>query len=134
MLLGLMFRVWVYGWVGFQYRIIVVTFFTYFINSGILLICALQFVQTQKYLVRAHFDVFYCIYWFLFIKLDFQMGFISDSELQPICVYAILWLHCGRKRDSKLANIDNPRSTSNRLWQPQKQLLVKGVRYYRTYF
>lgn len=49
-------------------RIIVVTICTYFINSTRLLISAGNLFRFAL-LIRA----FYCIYWFLFVKLDFQL-------------------------------------------------------------
>lgn len=57
-------------------RIIVVTICTYFINSTRLLISAGNLFRFAL-LIRA----FYCIYWFLFVKLDFQLHPHSQQRL-----------------------------------------------------
>lgn len=65
-------------------RIIVVTICTYFINSARLLISAGNLFRFAL-LIRA----FYCIYWFLFVKLDFQLRCGQCMHI-PVCLYD-LW-------------------------------------------
>lgn len=73
---GCMHRIW-----RCLLRIIVVTICTYFINSARLLISAGNLFRFAL-LIRA----FYCIYWFLFVKLDFQLRCGQCSRIYAVCL------------------------------------------------
>lgn len=68
--------------------VIVVTIFTYFINPTRLLICALNLHKCGNIWLGLLVSIFahptirlchYKIYWFLFIKLDFRIGFFAAA-------------------------------------------------------